>query len=240
MTAGALALGSMVQGLAGFGLTIVALPIMSLILPMRTGTPLCVLSGLVCSLPLLLRLRKDFDWRKLAPLTLGNVFGVIIGTFALVYVPEGIIRMLMGAFIVFFSLLFLTVRLPVIPVNHWWGVLVGTAGASVSAAFGGGGPIVTAWVALQGWKRDTVKTTLIAYFTISSGIVSTAHAFAGLIDAKVLLLLAASLVPIALGAAGGLTLYKCISTKQYTHFVFLFLIIMGIIMFAKGWGMAVH
>ena len=54
-----------VQGISGFGSALVAMPLLALVVDVKTAVPLCVLNGLLITLFLTLRLKAHINWRKI-------------------------------------------------------------------------------------------------------------------------------------------------------------------------------
>ncbi len=69
------------------------------------------------------------------------------------------------------------------------------ASGAVTAAFGGGGPIITTYFAIMDWSRDEIKAALVAYFLVGNAMTALAHAVVGLTDIRLIGLLAVSLLP---------------------------------------------
>ena len=69
-----------VQGMTGFGPALVAIPLLSLFLDIKSAVPLCVLNSVVITSYLSLKMRKHLDRKKIAPLCLAAVPGIITGS----------------------------------------------------------------------------------------------------------------------------------------------------------------
>ncbi|WP_456384925.1 TSUP family transporter, partial [Desulfolithobacter sp.] len=51
-----------VQGLTGFGSALVAIPLLSLLMDVKTAVPLCTLNGMIITMYLGWRLRNHLHW----------------------------------------------------------------------------------------------------------------------------------------------------------------------------------
>ena len=60
-------LAGLVQGLTGFGSALVAIPLLCLVVDIKTAVPLCMLNSLIITTTLILQLKKDVDRKKLCP-----------------------------------------------------------------------------------------------------------------------------------------------------------------------------
>ena len=92
------------QGVNGFGFGLLAIPLLSLFIDIKTGVPLCSLLGILITAFLSLRLRKHIDRRKILPLLLGCIPGVAAGTLVLKKAPTELLSVLMGVMLIAYAL----------------------------------------------------------------------------------------------------------------------------------------
>jgi uncharacterized membrane protein YfcA len=90
--------GSILQGVIGFGLGIVSVPLLLLIEPAFVPGPL-LLAALFLNILISRREKKDIDYPSLRWIIPGRVFGTIIGAAVLNYFPQNIISILFGTLV---------------------------------------------------------------------------------------------------------------------------------------------
>jgi uncharacterized membrane protein YfcA len=90
--------GSILQGVIGFGLGIVSVPLLLLIEPAFIPGPL-LLAALFLNILISRREKKDVDYPSLQWIIPGRVFGTIIGAAVLNYFPQNIISILFGTLV---------------------------------------------------------------------------------------------------------------------------------------------
>jgi hypothetical protein len=224
------------QGLTGFGFALVSIPLLVLFIDIKTAVPLCMLSGLVITAFLSMRLRAHLDWRKFTPLLFGSLPGILVGTFFLIKANAPLFKLLLGTMLIGYSLY----RLVLVPrprsVNKVWGWAAGFASGAISAAFSAGGPPTIIYATLTGWNKDQIKSTLSIFFFLSGVATAAAHAMSGLTTAKVLGLSAVTLPGVLAGVWAGSLLYGRFKTEGYVKLVMLGLILMGLLMFKSAIG----
>jgi len=71
------------QGISGFGVILVAIPLLMLFLDIKTVVPLTALSALVIAVTLFIQLKDRFDFGKIKPLLIGAIPGIPVGVFLL-------------------------------------------------------------------------------------------------------------------------------------------------------------
>lgn len=222
------------QGVTGFGFGLLAIPLLSLFIDIKTGVPLCSLLGILITAFLSLRLRKHIDRRKILPLLIGCIPGVAAGTLVLKKAPTGMLSVLMGVMLTGYVLYRLTGRQEPRSINEKWAYVAGFFTGAISSAFSAGGPPTIIYTTLRGWDKDEIKATLSGFFLTGGIMVITAHALTGLTTGRVLhyFLLSA---PVVLGGVYiGSQLYDRIDTTAYLKLLHYLLLAMGVLMIIKN------
>lgn len=228
--------GAFTQGLTGFGFALVSIPLLVLFVDIKTAVPLCMLSGLVITAFLSLQLRAHLDWRKIKPLLIGCLPGILVGTFLLIKVNEPLFKISLGTMLIAYALYRLFLVAEPRAIHRAWGWAAGFATGAISAAFSAGGPPTIIYTTLTGWKKDEIKSTLSIFFFTSGVATAAAHALSGLTTAEVVGLSAATLPGVLAGVWTGSLLYGKFKTDGYIKLVLVGLILMGLMMFKSALG----
>lgn len=223
-------LSGWVQGVSGFGSALIAIPLLTLIIDIKTAVPLCSLSSLIITTYMAWQLKKHFDRKKLIPLCLGSIPGIISGVTFLKTVPSGIIRILMGTLLISYGLYNLFFSVKPRKINPNWGYAAGFLTGLIGAAFSAGGPPTVIYTTLSNWTKDEIKATLTGFFCFSSYVVVAAHLINGLTTLSVGKYFLCSVPFILSGTALGSYCYRFFKRDAYLKAVFICLVGMGIMM----------
>lgn len=172
-----LVLGSFVQGLTGFGLALVSVPLLSLAIGVKTAVPLAGLFGWLVTFPIVWRMRQHIQWKTALVLFAGSLPGSWIGAELLKRLPGDWILLAMGVVLVVSSIYAMMSRGPVIKSAAAWLTLVtGFFSGSLGASVGEPGPPVIAYTSLLPWNADQTKSTLVCFFMLQmAGAIFSFH-----------------------------------------------------------------
>jgi len=224
------------QGVTGFGFGLLAIPLLSLFIDIKTAVPLCSLLGILITGFLSLRLRKHIDRRKILPLLFGCIPGVAAGTLVLKKTPTGLLSLLMGVMLIAYVLYRLAGRQQPRAIHPRWAYVAGFFTGAISSAFSAGGPPTIIYATLRGWDKDEIKATLSGFFLTGGLTVVTAHALTGLTTRLVLHYFLLSAPVVIGGVVVGSLLYDRIDTTAYLKLLHYLLLAMGVLMIIK-WRM---
>jgi len=162
-----LLLGGFVQGLTGFGLALVSVPLLSLAIGVKTAVPLAGVFGWLVTLPIVWKMRRDVPWRVTLVLFVGSLPGSWIGAELLKELPGNVILAGMGVILLVSSVYALRSHGPVIAhAPKWLGAVVGFFSGAIGAAVGEPGPPVIAFASLMPWSSNQAKATLVSFFML--------------------------------------------------------------------------
>lgn len=155
--------GATVQGSVGFGMNMIAAPLLAIVDPVLVPVPLLLTASAFALLPLL-REPTHADWRGVGWGLLGRLPGIGLGVAALALLPErGLAILIAISVLVSVMLSLLSWRpTPTSPAMFTAGMFSGIFG---TAAAIGGPPVALVY---QHRKGPTVRSTLSAYFAAGS------------------------------------------------------------------------
>lgn len=219
-----------VQGMTGFGSALVAMPLLSLIMDIKFAVPLSALNSLVITSFLTLKLENHLDKKKLTPLCLATLPGIIVGVTLLKHVASETIALLLGLLIIFYSSFNLIYKQRPHQLNSHWSYVAGFCSGAIGSAFSAGGPPVIIYSTLTGWKKDEIKATLTGYFLFTSILTVAAHLLTKLTTTDTLIAFVLSAPFVLLGTIIGSYCYGFFKSDAYLKTVYTLLILMGIMM----------
>ncbi len=216
--------------MTGFGSALVAIPLLSLVIDIKSAVPLCILNSLVITTYLSLKMRKHLDTKKILPLCIAAVPGIILGSTLLKNVSSTIIRTILGVLLIAYSLHSLLSTPKPRTLHPVWAYIAGFLSGAIGAAFSAGGPPTIIYTTLNNWKKDTIKATLSGFFLFNSYLIAVVHAIGGLTTIDVFTSFMISAPFVLLGTVLGTISYGKIPRELYLKIIFAFLTAMGIIM----------
>ena len=222
------AAGGLVNGLAGFGVAMVAMPLVAGSMGMATAVPSCTLITLAANAQVGWSMRGHLAWPRVGPLLLGAAPGAILGVTLLRSLPEAMLKGGMALFIVGYAAWGLLCEAGARRVlSRWWGCLAGLLSALFGTAFGFNGPPLVAYVALSGLEKNASKAVLGAGFVGTGVVMAAAQAAAGLYTGHALLVVLVSIPATMAGVHLGSRLSARLGERSYRTMVFVLLLAMG-------------
>jgi uncharacterized membrane protein YfcA len=154
------AVGALVQGAVGFGLALVAAPLLAIVDPSLVPVPLLLVTGVHAVLTLL-REHSDVDWTGVGWALLGRLPGIALGVLAVATLPPRAFLAAVAATVLVCALLSMVAWRPrPSPVTLLGAGFV--SGVSGTAASIGGPPVALLY---QNQTGPRVRATMAAYFT---------------------------------------------------------------------------
>ncbi|VAW39720.1 hypothetical protein MNBD_DELTA03-119 [hydrothermal vent metagenome] len=229
-------LAGFTQGVSGFGSALIAMPLLTTFLTVRTAVPLCVLNSIVITICLSLQLRRHIDWRRIFPLLAGCLPGIVFGLLVLKHVPNIILRISLGLLVIFYAAynLFGSARRKIktekTELSRRWAYAAGFCTGGISASLGAGGPPTIIYVTMTRWTDDEIKAALSIFFLITSIFTALGQAAGGLTTPLIMHDFIRSAPFTLLGVWAGVQLYNRINRQIYIKIMFWLLLIMGGVM----------
>ena len=225
-----------VQGLSGFGFSMVAMSFWAWTLEPRLAAVLAVCGALTGQLVAAATVRRGFDRARLLPFVLGGLAGIPLGVALLPRLDMDAFKLVLGTLLVLWCPAMLLARqLPHITAGgRVADAAVGLSGGVMGGLGGFTGVLPTLWCTLRGLDKD-VQRAIIQNFNLAMLLVTFAtYAATGLVTREALPLLAivvpAMLVPTLLGAK----LYHGISEARFRQIVLGMLTLSGVAMLVVG------
>lgn len=182
-------------GIAGFGTALIASPFLAQFLPLSQIVPLLALLDFVAATTNVLRDGRRADMPELKRLVPLMIAGSAIGASILLMTRPEFLLLLLGGFVVVYSLYSLSGIKPQSRFSPVLSVPFGLVGGIFSALFGSGGFLYAIYLAGRIESKDSIRitqSTLIGLSTLTRVLIFLA---AGVYMHKELLLLAAVLLP---------------------------------------------
>lgn len=186
--------GALVQGAVGYGMNLIAAPLLALIEPALIPGPLLMVTTWH-ALAAVLRERHDTDWRGVGWITIGRLPGTVLGIVAVATLAQRPFTAVVGVAVLVCVLLSVTSWRPV-PARAPL-LLAGMASGTLGTAATIGGPPLA--LLYQHSPGPTIRSTMAACLGLGSVVSVGGLAVAGQIDENQLVLAAWLLPFLAVG-----------------------------------------
>ncbi len=224
----------LIQGLSGFGSGLLAVPLLSLLLPVETVVPLLALLGFFLSVYNLWHLHPAVQMKPVWPLLGGYLLGTPLGLLLLKGLPQSLWMSALGAFLIGYALFSLGGYRTDFPWLREQRLGLGIASGLLGAGFSTNGPPIILHVAAHSeWDADRQKATLSLFFALSGGITLFAHGSLGLITGEVLRWFLWMLPLLMLGAQTGVFLYRRMGPNDYRKLTFFLILMTGLLLITR-------
>lgn len=224
-----------VFGLTGFGSSITAMPLLVQVIPLKMAVPLMLVFDLCSGLLMGMKNRRTIDRKELLRIVPFMLIGMLIGAFALVKVPERLLLLVLGSFILAYSAWSLLLKRAPQPLRPAWSVPLGTVGGMFTALFGTGGPIYTIYLTRRLDDKAVLRATISALIFTSSISRLVLFSSMGLFNQHSLLWLAAVLLPCSLlGLFLGNRLHSRLPAHRVVQAIWVLLIAGGVTLLARN------
>ena len=224
-----------VFGLAGFGSTVLALPLLAQFFALKFAVPLLMLLDVAAFLAFGARVRKRVRYGEIGWLVPFILVGMAAGLVLLIELPERILLAVLGAFLLVYALYSLARRGAPPSLGRAWAVPVGLTGGVFSALFGTGGVLFALYNAGRIPDKDALRATNAAMIMLSSLLRIVLFGAAGLLTQDGLLATALILLaPVLAGVWIGHRLHAAVPAAAVVKAVYALLVIAGLTLLARS------
>lgn len=220
--------GALVQGMLGFGMALVAMPLMTAVLGIQVASPSFALMGVVATLMNTIRWRSHVSWRDVVVVLVPALIGVPVGVLFLSRADPVLVTRILGVTIIAYALYSLLGRALPVSDNPIWAYGMGFFSGAVSGAFNAGGPPIIAYATGRGWLPEQFKGNMSAFFLATGVVVVVSHAFSGNLTVETGRIALLALPGIYLGQVTGVYLGQRVSPARFNQVVLVVLLLLGI------------
>ena len=222
-------------GLAGFGSTVIALPLLAHFFALKFAVPLLMLLDVAAFLLFGARARKRIQYAEIAWLLPFILAGMAAGLVLLIEVAEQKLIALLGAFLLLYAGYSLLRRGPPVELSRAWCVPIGLGGGVFSALFGTGGVLFAIYNAGRIRDKEALRATNAAMIMLSSFVRVFLFGAAGLLTQDGLFATAFLLLPALLGGVWlGNRLHARVPAAAVVKAVYALLVIAGLLLLARS------
>jgi uncharacterized protein len=222
-----------VFGMTGFGSTVLALPLLAHLLPLKFAVALMLLLDLTASLTLMSRARGAVRKDELLRIVVFLFAGMALGVTLLIRLPERPLLVALGIFLLAYAAYCLAGRTAG-TLAPAWAAPIGVVAGGFSALFGTGGVLLVVYFAGRLTDKSELRATTAASILVSSGTRAVLFGATGLLAQDGLLLSALALLPsVFIGLFVGQRLHARVDPRHVLRAVYLLLVISGLSLLAR-------
>ena len=188
---------NVVFSIAGFGLTLITIPLLAHLFPIKFVIPMVALLDVVATLRQATKLRDGVYKTELLVLLPFMLAGMVAGALLLVRLSAGVLLFALGAFVLVFGVYYALRHDSVFRLARWTVAPIGLFGGTTSALFGVGSPLFIMYLTGRGATPDHIRATMPVIFSFTTVGRIILFAATGLFTGEIVLA-AAALVPMTL------------------------------------------
>lgn len=227
------AAGAAVMGTVGFGIVLVAAPVVLLYLePQQTVVVLNSLTAILMAM-VLLRTWHHLELRASIGLIVGGLAATPIGVLALNAASPSVLRITIAVVIIVLGLFSLTrIQLPFAQ-RRMAGPAIGFLTSLSVTSIGVGGPIGGIYALAQRWKAETVRAVLALFFLASDTMAFALYAATGLVGRDTLANIGVMIPGLLIGFGLAAVLVTRINDRMFRYAVVAVIVVAGSVMLVR-------
>jgi uncharacterized protein len=217
------------QGMTGFGFSLIATPLLSLVLDVRQASNIVLGFIFFTSFLACYQLRRQICWKWKWDFILGQGLGLVVGIVALAKMDGVLLKQTLGVGLLAISVqeLFFSKKMPLTTIRRG-GLPLGLWSGALAGSFNMGGPPAVIYAYSQPWTKEDVIVQLQILF-IASAIIRTV--FVGVssqIGLPLIKLFIVCMIPVCVGTYLGQRLFRTVSDAKLKVVVFVCLGLLGL------------
>ncbi|HYI24057.1 MAG TPA: sulfite exporter TauE/SafE family protein [Thermomicrobiales bacterium] len=218
-----------VSGLAGFGFSIVSVPMLLIVHDPGTVLALNKVLTLGTTWVILLDTWRYISWRRLARLLPFAIAGLFVGVAVLLAVETTTIKLIVGVMVICFAILLLSGRIRLVTERPWMAPVTGFASGISSTSTGMSGPPLVLYFTVIGMGVQAFRATSVTYFLALDAVGFPALISSGIISRSDLILAAVMMPSALLGRWVGSWLVPHVSAARFRRIVLGLLLFTGLV-----------
>lgn len=227
-------LASIVQGSVGFGFALIAVPLLTFILPMKVIVPMVVVYSLITNIMVMITARRHIRLSQIWIMIFCGIAGIPMGILGLKHLsPEGL-KVMLGLLICItaismakgYRVKFKRMKMAYGVTGFISGVLNG--GLSMS------GPPIVLFLSNEGYDKHAFRANLTAYATITNSITIVMFIWHGFLTVDMVSMMGSNIVALLAGSVVGIIVARKMEEKYFRKIVLMLLIALGAITIIKA------
>lgn len=220
-------IASTVQSVSGFGFALLSVPLMVLVIDLRTAVVVSALVGTVSTCGQAWQLRNHRDRILTRRFIISSCVGVPFGLAAFILVPQNVLKIVLGV-AVLFGVAVLSRGLDMRSTHHSFDWLMGVLSGFLLMATSTNGPPLVFTLHARRVQPQTVRATLNSVFAVTGIISSTLFVASGKMSREILGISAIAVPIMIIGVYSGSRFRRFIAVERFRLMVLVLLAASGV------------
>ena len=163
-------IATLVRSTFGFGESLIAVPLLILLIPIEIAVPLSVLISILIAAFVVVQDRKQIHFNSAKWLIIFAAIGIPIGLLLLIYGNENLTKLILGILIILYSIYSLSSKssFRLETDNRFWLFFCGFFSGIRGGAYGLNGSTLVIYGNMRNWTAKLFRATLQSYFLPAS------------------------------------------------------------------------
>lgn len=194
-----------IRALTGFGSALIAIPLLSILFGAKYAIPFILLYECLIDIMILGRdgLKLKNDTNRAWPFLVTGLIGIALGTEVLILSSETLLKIVIGAALIIFSILLLLNMNLKFKIDMFGSAAVGLLGGFLCGSIGMPGPPMALLLNAQGAAKEEFRRLIVIFLTVIDFLTFFYFLWMGLINAEMLILSLKLLPALVLGFLAG-------------------------------------
>ncbi|MBN1948275.1 MAG: sulfite exporter TauE/SafE family protein [Candidatus Cloacimonetes bacterium] len=227
---------AVLQSLSGFGFSLLAAPLITLLVFPRIAVPVLVIFSIFINLGVICFNHAHIELKSMRILIAGGVMALPLGARVLVILPGDILKIIIGVIISVFALYFIMGRMNGKSGVKWILFPIGLISGTLSSSISMGGPPVIIYLTSRNVKMGFFKGNLAVYFLILNLIAIPIYIMNRLVTREVLDLSLYLFPALLLGIGVGNYASRYLPERYFRRVTVVLMLGMGILAIISGLG----
>lgn len=229
-------IATLIRSAFGFGEALIAVPLLAFFIPLEVAAPLAVLVSITIASIVVVQDWREIHLRSALWLVLSTLLGIPLGLQLLTSAHQRVVKAILGAVIVAFSVYSLIGRTPLHlrRDSRGWLLACGFCAGVLGGAYGMNGPPLVIYGAMRQWSAQHFRATLQGYFLPASLIGMSGYWLAGLWVHAVTRYFLLSLPVTLLGVFLGRVINHRLQGEAFLRYIYLGLASIGALLLVQA------
>lgn len=232
-------IATLVRSTFGFGESLIAVPLLALLIPIEIAVPLSVLISILIAGFVVVQDRKQIQFKSAKWLIIFAALGIPFGLLLLIHGNENLTKLVLGIFIVLYSIYSLLSKnsFRSIRDNKYLLFFCGFLSGILGGAYGLNGPPLVVYGNIRQWTAKDFRATLQAYFLPVSILSMIAYWYNGLWVSTVTTYFLITIPVVIPAILLGRYFNQRLETGAFLRYVYIVLIGVGFVLLGQSLSM---
>jgi uncharacterized membrane protein YfcA len=221
-------LAHLLQSITGFGAVVLTLSVLAFLFPVKFLVPVLVSVSLIQVVWFAVAGRRSIRWGHAKIILFFSLVGLPLGYLVFRFLPAGVLKIAVGAFVVLVAVANLTGMRINIRIPRLCYYLLNLLGGFFQGALGAGGPLLIIYAGLTIEDKAAFRATLAIVWIALNSILCTIYLATGGFTESMLPLVGLGIACMVLGTVLGMRVHARIPQKPFRMLVYMILLISGL------------